>query len=443
MNYDAEKYIAVLHRELVPAMGCTEPIALAYGVATAKKLLGDKPEKICLRVSGNILKNGMGVGIPGTGMVGLEIAGAIGALGGNPDKGLNVLEDITIEQVKESKDFLKEGKVVIEVKEGVDPLYIEAELSRGADTAMTIIQGSHTNIVYQAKNEKVLLDSRVLDASKEEEKGKKDDADKIAGSIPDTHDMKKEFSVRGIYEFAVEMPFDRISFVYDNTMINEKLSTAGLETPYGHRVGQVIQKAVDKGLMGDSLMSYAIWRTAAATDARMAGCMLPAMSNSGSGNQGITVTMPVIAVAERLGSSKEELGRALTIASLMSIYIKSNMKRLSALCGAMTAGTAAACGMIYLMGGDLQAIHRGVQNMIGNLTGIICDGAKPNCAMKVATGVSGGVLAAILAMEGIQAEGYEGILDKDPDQSIRNLGKIAAYAMEETDREILRIMVSK
>lgn len=428
MDYDKTSYIEVLKKEMIPAMGCTEPIAVAYAAAKAREALGEIPQEIALSVSGNILKNGMGVGIPGTGMVGLEIAAAAGAFGGNPDKILNVLEDISAEEVRLSKDFVREKKVSIRVGEGVDPLYIEVCLEGAGSSSRVIIEGEHTRITLIEKNGKVFYREKETPLPKTDSK---------------TADNENSYSIESIYRFSREMPYEEISFVLESAMMNEKLSTAGMQTEYGHQIGQVVQRVIDRGLLADDLMSYAIKRTAAATDARMAGCMMPAMSNSGSGNQGITVTMPVIAAAERLGSSEEELCRALTMASLMSIYIKSKMKRLSALCGAMTAGTAASCGIALLLGGDLPVIRRAVQNMVGNLTGIICDGAKPNCAIKVATGVSTAVLAAVLAIEEVGAEGYEGILSDDPDQSIRNLGRIAAYAMEETDREILRIMVSK
>lgn len=437
----SQEYIDVLKKEVVPAMGCTEPVAVAYACAKATEILGEYPDLIELYVSPNILKNGMGVGIPGTGMTGLEIAASIGALGGNAAKILNVLEDITFDDVSKSKKMVSDKKVRIHIKQDTDPLYIEAALTKNDQKSRVIIENSHANIVRTEKDGEVLFQAASFsqDISKDAEKvnlTKEESADK-------TDQIQEIFSVRKLFDFADKMPLEDISFIYDLTIINDKLSREGLSKPYGHGIGRVLDKNIDSGILGDDLLTYTMKRTAAATDARMAGCMLPAMSNSGSGNQGITLSMPVIAAAEKLGSSKEKLTRALALASLMSIYIKSNMKRLSALCGAMTAGTAASCGITYLMGGDEKAIERSVQNMIGNLTGIICDGAKPNCAMKVATGVSTAVLSSLFAMDNICCNEYEGIVDQGVDNSIRNLGNIAAYSMQDTDRMILDIMVSK
>lgn len=426
----SQEYIDVLKKEVVPAMGCTEPVAVAYACAKATEILGDYPDLIELYVSPNILKNGMGVGIPGTGMSGLEIAASIGAIGGNAAKILNVLEDITFEDVSKSRKMVSDKKVRIHIKQDTDPLYIEVVLTKNDQISRVIIENSHANIVRTEKNGEILFRDDDFSSDKQMNPDKAEDSHEI-------------FSVKKLFDFADVMPLEDISFIYDLTIINDKLSREGLSKPYGHSIGRVLDKNIDSGILGDDLLTYTMKRTAAATDARMAGCMLPAMSNSGSGNQGITLSMPVIAAAEKLGSSKEKLTRALALASLMSIYIKSNMKRLSALCGAMTAGTAASCGITYLLGGDEKAVERSVQNMIGNLTGIICDGAKPNCAMKVATGVSTAVLSSLFAMDNICCNEYEGIVDQSVDNSIKNLGNIAAYSMQDTDRMILDIMVSK
>lgn len=470
-----QSYIDILKKEVVPAMGCTEPIAVAYACAKAREILGQIPDRIELYLSPNILKNGMGVGIPGTGMSGLEIAAAIGAAGGNASKILNVLEDVAFDDVAISKKMVADKKIKISIKENTDPLYIEALLLKNDEKSRVIIENSHANIILTEKNDEVIYSASDLskdvdekninnkeNLNSENNENYSDGDNKVKSSNQnqdvgddkstlenksfnqskqnETHDI---FSVKKIFEFSNTMPLDEINFVYDLTIINDKLSVEGLSKPYGHSIGQVLDKNIEKGLLADDLLTYTMKRTAAATDARMAGCMLPAMSNSGSGNQGITVSMPVIAAAEKLNSSKEQLTRALTMASLMSIYIKSNMKRLSALCGAMTAGTAASCGITYLLGGDLDAVERSVQNMIGNLTGIICDGAKPNCAMKVATGVSTAVISSLFAMDNIGCNEFEGIVDKNVDQSIKNLGRIAAYSMQDTDKMILDIMVDK
>ncbi len=427
-----QEYIEILRKELVPAMGCTEPIALAYAAAKAKEVLGGIPTSLEVFVSPNILKNGMGVGIPGTGMIGLEIAAAIGLVGGDAKKELNVLADITYDDVNKSKQMVSEQKIKIGVKSDINPVYIEVNAISGENNAKVIIEEKHNNIVYIEKNGQVILNNRIQVDTNEKENSKKP-----------SKAYKPEFSVESIYDFSVNTPLEELSFVYDLTMTNSLISNEGMEKNYGHRIGRIMQQNIENGLLSDDLMSYVIKKSAAGADARMGGCMLPAMSNSGSGNQGITLSVPVIACAEKLGSDKEKLTRALVISSLMSIYIKSNMKRLSALCGAMTAGASAACGMTYLLGGGLNQVKYSVQNMIGNLTGIVCDGAKPNCAMKVATGVSAAVISSLAAIDNVSCTSLEGIVDDDVDKSIENLGRIAAYAMADLDKMMLDIMINK
>ena len=445
-SYCKQDYIDILKKELVPAMGCTEPIALAYAAAKAREVLGEAPKIVEAFVSPNILKNGMGVGIPGTGMIGLEIAGAIGIVGGDASKELNVLADITYEDVKQSQQMLAEQKIKIGVKSGINPVYIEVNAVSGESNSKVIIEDKHNNIVYIEKNGQEILNNRIQKDTKEESKDvsveNKAESSSKASINQDTGKSLK-FSVESIYDFSVNMPLEELSFVYDLTITNSLISNEGMEKNYGHRIGRIVQKNIDNGLIADDLMSYVIKKSAAGADARMGGCMLPAMSNSGSGNQGITLSVPVIACAEKLGSDKEKLTRALVLASLISIYIKSNMKRLSALCGAMTAGASASCGMTYLLGGSLEQVKFSVQNMIGNLTGIVCDGAKPNCAMKVASGVSAAVISSLAAMDNVSCTSLEGIVDDNVDKSIANLGKIAAYGMADLDKMMLEIMVDK
>ncbi len=430
-NYCKEQYIEILKKELVPAMGCTEPIALAFAAAKAKEVLGEMPERLEVLVSPGILKNGMGVGIPGTGMIGLEIAAAIGAIGGDASKELNVLENIKTEDVSLSQQMVDEKKVKVSVKMGTAAVYIEVKAICKDSFSRVIIEEKHNQIIYIEKNDDVIFDKAHLNDDKNDE---------VAQT---STDETIEFSVEKIYNFCMQTPLEELNFVYDRTFTNTLISDEGMDKNYGHGIGRIIQNNINTGILGDDLLTYVIKKSAAGADARMAGCMLPAMSNSGSGNQGITLSVPVFACSEKLGSSKEQLTRALVLASLISIYIKSNMKRLSALCGAMTAGAAASCGMTYLLGGNLDQIKYSVQNMIGNLTGIVCDGAKPNCAMKVATGVSTAVISSLAAMDNVTCTSQEGIVDQDVDKSIRNLGKIAAYGMVELDKMMLDIMIEK
>lgn len=430
-NYCKEQYIEILKKELVPAMGCTEPIALALAAAKAKEVLGEMPERVEVLVSPGILKNGMGVGIPGTGMIGLEIAAAIGAIGGDASKELNVLENIKTEDASLSQQMVDEKKVKVSVKMGTAAVYIEVKAICKDSFSKVVIEEKHNQIIYIEKNDEVIFDKAHLNDDKNDE---------VAQT---STDETIEFSVEKIYNFCMQTPLEELNFVYDRTFTNTLISDEGMDKNYGHGIGRIIQNNINTGILGDDLLTYVIKKSAAGADARMAGCMLPAMSNSGSGNQGITLSVPVFACSEKLGSSKEQLTRALVLASLISIYIKSNMKRLSALCGAMTAGAAASCGMTYLLGGNLDQIKYSVQNMIGNLTGIVCDGAKPNCAMKVATGVSAAVISSLAAIDNVTCTSQEGIVDEDVDKSIKNLGKIAAYGMVELDKMMLDIMIEK
>ena len=385
---ERRQIIELIKKEVIPAIGCTEPIAVALCVAKAAETLGVKPEKIDVLLSANILKNAMGVGIPGTGMVGLPIAVALGALIGKSDYQLEVLRDCTPEAVEQGKRFIAEKRICISLKEDItEKLYIEVICKAGDKTAKAIIAGGHTTFIYIAKDEQTLLDKQHTVSEEEED--------------------------------------------------------ASLELNYGHSLGKMLRGTYEHKVMGDSVFSHILSYTSAACDARMAGAMIPVMSNSGSGNQGISATLPVVVFAEENGKSEEELIRALMLSHLTVIYIKQSLGRLSALCGCVVAATGSSCGITWLMGGNYNQVAFAVQNMIANLTGMICDGAKPSCALKVTTGVSTAVLSAMMAMEDRCVTSVEGIIDEDVDQSIRNLTRIGSQAMNETDKMVLDIMTHK
>ena len=346
-SYCKEQYIEILKKELVPAMGCTEPIALAFAAAKAKEVLGEMPERLEVLVSPGILKNGMGVGIPGTGMIGLEIAAAIGAIGGDASKELNVLESIKKDDVSQAQQMVDDKKIKVGIKTGTAAVFIEVKAICTDNFSRVIIEEKHNQIVYIEKNSEVIFDKSHLNNDKTDEANLNSSEESI------------EFSVEKIYNFCMQTPLEELDFVHDRTYTNTLISNEGMEKNYGHGIGRIIQNNINKGLLGDDLLTFVIKKSAAGADARMAGCMLPAMSNSGSGNQGITLSVPVFACAEKLGSSKEELTRALVLASLISIYIKSNMKRLSALCGAMTAGAAAASENMIYQGSSSEALLKG------------------------------------------------------------------------------------
>lgn len=426
-KHERECIIRLIKREVVPAIGCTEPIAVALCVARATELLGGVPERIEARLSANILKNAMGVGIPGTGMVGLPIAIALGAMIGRSEYQLEVLKDCTPEAVNRGKEYIAGGAINISLKEGItEKLYIEIEVT-GADggSAMAIIAGGHTNFVYERAGAEVLKD------------------EKFGTSAEECAD-EPQLSLRKVYDFAMTAPLDEIRFILETRDLNKAAAEKSFAGKYGHQLGRVMRNSIsERKVLGDNTFSRIVSYTSAACDARMAGAMIPVMSNSGSGNQGITATMPVVVYAEDNGNSEEELIRALTLSHLTVIYIKQSLGRLSALCGCVVAASGSSCGITYLMGGSYEQISYAVKNMVGNLTGMLCDGAKPSCALKVSSGVSTAVFSAILAMENHTVSSVEGIVDEDVDLTIRNLTSIGREAMNETDRMVLDIMTHK
>ncbi|PKO96554.1 MAG: hypothetical protein CVU11_02895 [Bacteroidetes bacterium HGW-Bacteroidetes-6] len=426
--------IELIKREVKPALGCTEPIAVSLAVAKAAEVLreiGIEPEKVEVSVSGNILKNGMGVGVPGTGMVGLHIAAALGVTCGVSDYKLEVLKDLDKLRIDRAKQMLEEKAISISLAETDKKLYILAKCISGNHSASAIIEDNHDNITTVKRDNLTILKT-----------GSQDINNELINSInKEINDYK--LSVKNIVSFTKTIPFCDIAFILESVTLNRALSNEGLENNYGLKVGKTIKDNIHKNVFGDGLLTHSMAITAAASDARMAGCILPAMSNSGSGNQGITVTMPVIAASDKLGSTDEELARALVLAHLVAIHIKGYLGKLSALCGCVIASTGASCGIVYLKGGNYDQICYSIKNMIGNITGMVCDGAKVGCALKVASGVSSAVQSAILALDNICISDNDGIIEKDIEKTIRNLGKIGSKGMQITDDMILDIMVCK
>ena len=422
---ERSKIIELINREVIPAIGCTEPIAVALCVARATELLGVRPEQIEVALSANILKNAMGVGIPGTGMIGLPIAVALGALVGRSEYRLEVLRDVTPEAVAEGRRVIDEKRISIGLKTGeVDKLYVEVSVQSGEQSATAIIAGGHTNFVYEAQNGVVLLDKQMAATAEDEESA-------------------VELSLRRVWEFAMESPLDELRFILETKRLNKAAAETAFQGIYGHSVGRTMRGSGNAMVMGDSIFARILSYTSSACDARMAGAPVPVMSNSGSGNQGISATLPVVIYAEEIGATEEQLIRALALSHLTVIYIKQSLGRLSALCGCVVAATGSSCGITYLMGGGYEQTVSAVKNMIANLTGMICDGAKPSCAMKVTSGVATAVLSAMMAMEGRCVTSVEGIIEDDVDRSIRNLTRIGRDGMNETDRMVLDIMTHK
>ena len=422
-----EAIISLIQKEVVPAIGCTEPMAVALCTARATEMLGCRPEKITAQLSGNILKNAMGVGIPGTGMIGLPIAIALGALIGKSEYQLEVLKDLTPEALEEGKQFIAENRILIGVKTDIcEILYIEITCEAGGKSETAIIEGSHTHF-------------RSRGVRSEGVKGvEKSEEDNCQLST-----VNCQLSLRLVYDFAMETPVEELRFILKTRDMNMAAARESLKHNYGHNLGKTIERPLAKGIFGNSIYSHIISKTAAACDARMGGAMIPVMSNSGSGNQGICATNPVAVYAEENENTEEELIRALTLSHLTAIYIKESLGRLSALCGCVVAGIGSSVGITYLMGGDYERICRSVKNMIANLTGMICDGAKPSCALKIASGVSTAVMSAVLSMEGKCVSSAEGIVDDCVDKTIHNLTSIGAEAMCQTDHKVLDIMTHK
>lgn len=420
---ERRKITDLIKREVMPAIGCTEPIAVALCAAKSAELLNTVPEKVEVHLSANILKNAMGVGIPGTGMIGLPIAIALGVTIGRSDYNLEVLRDVNPEAVECGKTYIAEKRISIELKKNIsEKLYIEVTSRAGEHEATAIIAASHTNFVYLCCDGNVLLDHRQPSAD--------DDC---------TCD-EPLLTLAKVWDFATTTPLDELRFILDTRRVNKAAAEQSFTGKYGHSVGRTLHSERQRAVMGDSIFSRILSYTSAACDARMAGACIPVMSNSGSGNQGIAATLPVVIFAEETFASEEQTVRALTLSHLTAIYIKHHLGRLSALCGCVVAATGSSCGIAYLMGGALPQICATVKNMIANLTGMICDGAKPSCAMKLTSGVSTAVICAIMAMEGHEVSAVEGIIDDDVDQTIRNFAVIGNQGMNETDKVVLDIM---
>ena len=415
-----QRIISLVHQEVVPAIGCTEPMAVALCTAKATEQLGCRPEHIDARLSANILKNAMGVGIPGTGMIGLPIAIALGALIGKSAYQLEVLKDLTPEALEEGKRYIAENRIAVGLKvEDCDKLYIEITVSAGEKSSTAIIAGGHTNFVSQ------------------------EDGSFVGSADVTESPCEIVLNMRMVYDFATTAPLEEIRFIEETRTYNMNAAREALKGNYGHNLGKTIDRPMAKGIFGNSIFSHIISRTASACDARMGGAMIPVMSNSGSGNQGICATNPVCVYAKENENTEEELIRALMLSHLTAIYIKQSLGKLSALCGCVVASIGSSVGITYLMGGDYERVCYAVKNMIANLTGMICDGAKPACSLKITSGVSTAVLSALLSMEGKCVSSEEGIVDDCVDKSIHNLTAIGADGMGITDEMVLEMMTRK
>ena len=420
--------IDLIKKEVVPAVGCTEPVAVALCTSYATEALGVRPEKINVKLSANMLKNAMGVGIPGTGMSGLPIAVALGALIGKSSYKLEVLKDCTPEAVQEGKRFIAEGRIKIDLApDNGELLYIDVECSSQEAKSRAVIAREHTGLVFldgpAAPHKTDLLSTIEAGASHKE--------------------AQEELTLKRVFEFATTAPLQDLEFINEARRLNEAAAEKALEGNYGHELGKTLARPMGKGIFGDTIFSHILCATSNACDARMAGAMIPVMSNSGSGNQGIAATLPVVVFARENHNTEEELTRALVLSHLTAIYIKQSLGRLSALCGCVVASTGSSCGLTYLMGGSYEQVAASVKNMIANLAGMVCDGAKPSCALKVSSGVSTAVLSAMLAIQNHTVGSTEGLIEEDVDRTIHNMTRLGSLGMKETDKMVLDIMTHK
>jgi len=426
------QFISIIKRDVVPALGCTEPVsvALATSIAVSKLGIKDVADKItiCASVSPNLMKNGMGVGIPGTGMVGLPVAAAVGAIAGDPEAQLEVLKNITEQDVEQAKKMLAEDRVTVGVADVSHLLYAKVTVFCGEQNVTVTIADSHTKVALIEENGLTTFRADVNDQD---------------GPKEATLNPFEEASAEDVFDFAMNASIEDIEFIGKAYELNSALSEEGLTGTYGLQIGATFKRNEERGLLSGGLLTEVLKRTSAASDARMDGAMKPAMSNSGSGNQGIAATMPVVAVADFVKADREQLLRSLMLSHLMAIYIKSHQNKLSALCGVTTASMGAVSGMTWLLGGTFKQISDAICSMIGDIAGMICDGAKTGCAMKVSSSAGAAVKAALMALDGIRVTGSEGIVADDVEMSIQNLSALANGSMTQTDVQILDIMVNK
>ena len=416
-----ENYLKILHEELIPAMGCTEPIAVAFAAAKAREVLGRMPERMMVRSSGNIIKNVKGVVVPNSGgQKGIAAAAVLGVVGGRPELELQVISQTTPEQIEEAKRLVAAGICDCQLAEGVDNLYIRAEVYAGEESAVVEVRTKHNHISLIEKNGQVQFQQPDIETSK-------------AGD-------KRLLNLKDILTFANEVEIGDVQELLQRQIdYNSAISEEGLKNPWGAQVGRTLLESIEH----PTLRAQARAAAAAGSDARMNGCALPVVINSGSGNQGITCTMPVVTYAKALGSTQEQLYRALTLTNLIALHQKRYIGNLSAYCGAVSAGTAAACGIAYLEGADYEVIGRTIVNAIGNAGGIVCDGAKASCAAKIATAVEAGIMGYEMARRGRVFPFGEGLVETDYEQTIRNIGYMGRVGMQQTDVTILNLMLDK
>lgn len=425
-----DEYVARLRSEISPALGCTEPAAVALAVAYAAQSLAAPAEEVRVAVSQYIFKNGMNVGIPGTDMIGLEIAVALGAVSAAPQKGLMVLNGLSEEQKLKARELVAEQRVKISLSNTGEKVYIEAVLCGQGHTARAVIAKQHSNLVLLEKDGEILV--------------RRDWAEPDPDSGEPQEQEDYQVTVAKILDFANQVPLEEITFLREAIRLNRQIAQEGLTHDYGLKVGKCILSNSGGGLLSNDVGSYAVACAAAAADARMAGCDKPVMSAAGSGNQGLTASVPVVAISEKLYLPEEKTLRALALSILVTIHAKHHIGRLSVLCGcSIAAAIGTCCGVIYLLDGNYDNMVYGINTMVADISGVVCDGAKPGCALKIATAVSSAIRAATMALNGLGAGSHDGIVTADVEETLRNLGTLGNEGMSGTNSAILNMMLHK
>ena len=425
-----EQLVNILNAEVKPALGCTEPVAVALACAKAKELLGEEIVKHSVLVSPNVYKNAMCVGIPGTERLGLKIAVAMGLVGGKSEDGLTLLEGLTDEQVKKSEEYMDATPISIEPLDTKEKVVIDVTLEGENNKSRVIIKTKHDNFVFLQQNNLVLLD----------------EVDGFAEMAEVQTTEKKEnimdhITIEEIITNVENMDLEDIKFLLDGIEMNMDMAKYGLENNIGIGVGRGIKESIEEGLLGDGIMTKAMLLTAAASDARMGGAKLPVMSSNGSGNHGLTAILPIVAYGQKYPQSDEKMAKALAISHLLTAYVKNFTGRLSAVCGCgVAASTGASSGIAWLMDGDINHIYGAIENMIADLSGMICDGAKAGCALKLSSAASAAVQSAVIAKQGYSVPALNGIVGTKVEESIQNLGKVSDKGMQVTDEIILNVM---
>ena len=422
--------IDILKAEVKPAVGCTEPVAVALACAKAKELLGEEVVKNKILVSPNVYKNAMCVGIPGTDRLGLKIAVAMGLVGGKSEEGLTLLEGLTEEQVRESERYVDTTPISIEPLDTKEKVVIDVTLEGENNKSRVIIKTKHDNFVFIQQNDLVLLD-QVDGYAEKDEVQTEEKKENIMDNI----------TIQEIVTNIENMDLEDIKFLLDGIEMNMDMAKYGLENKIGIGVGRGIKESIEEGLLGDGIMTKAMLLTAAASDARMGGAKLPVMSSNGSGNHGLTAILPIVAYAQKYPQSDEKMAKALAISHLITAYVKNFTGRLSAVCGCgVAASTGASAGISWLMDGNINHIYGAIENMIADLSGMICDGAKAGCALKLSSAASAAVQSAVIAKQGYSVPALNGIVGTRVEESIQNLGRVSDKGMQITDEIILNVM---